>query len=73
MTLELCNEPQTVSYAPTGDPMLSWADATPKFVKAHAPEQLVTTGFESKQGEEWFKAIAKGVVVCTSIRAREVR
>ncbi|KAK4702460.1 mannan endo-1,4-beta-mannosidase, partial [Phenoliferia sp. Uapishka_3] len=49
MTWELMNEPQ--------DPPLSWVVDTADYIKQIAPKQLVTVGFEGKQGEWWYKRV----------------
>lgn len=41
----------------TTDAMLTWHDGMAAFLKSQAPRQLVTTGFEGKQGEWYFKKI----------------
>ncbi|KAL7007817.1 hypothetical protein EMMF5_002464 [Cystobasidiomycetes sp. EMM_F5] len=49
---ELANEPQPpFPY--------EWVDGTASYIKSLAPNQLVTTGFEGKQGEAWWKLIHK--------------
>lgn len=70
MTWEVANEPQpavvpTEYLGPYGlilppapnDPVLNWIETTANYLKTHAPNQLVTTGFEGKQGEWYFKAV----------------
>ncbi|KAI8446672.1 glycoside hydrolase superfamily [Phakopsora pachyrhizi] len=49
MTWELTNEPQ--------DPPLNWIVDTAQYIKSLAPKQLVTVGFEGKNGEWWFKRV----------------
>ncbi|KAI6914277.1 glycoside hydrolase [Hortaea werneckii] len=69
MTWEVANEPQPARpsgyYGPYGlilaadpeDEVLNWIETTANYLKASAPKQLVTTGFEGKQGEWYFKAV----------------
>lgn len=48
---ELANEPQVpLPYA--------WVDDTAAYIHNHS-KQMVTTGFEGKQGEEWWKIVHK--------------
>ncbi|KAG0149322.1 hypothetical protein CROQUDRAFT_40038 [Cronartium quercuum f. sp. fusiforme G11] len=58
MTWELTNEPQ--------EPPLSWRVRvvdTAQYIKSLAPHQLITVGFEGKNGEWWFKRVhAPGVI-----------
>ncbi|KAG0147837.1 hypothetical protein CROQUDRAFT_42293 [Cronartium quercuum f. sp. fusiforme G11] len=51
MTWELTNEPQ--------EPPLNWIRVvdTAQYIKSLAPRQLVTVGFEGKNGEWWFKRV----------------
>lgn len=39
------------------DAMLHWHARTTALLKRHAPRQLVTSGFEAKQGAWYFKAL----------------
>lgn len=49
---ELANEPQVpVPY--------DWIDGTAKYIKDLGAKQLVTSGFEGKQGEFWWKLVHK--------------
>ena len=70
MTWEVANEPQPavvpdeylgpyslILPAAPEDPVLNWIETTANYLKASAPNQLVTTGFEGKQGEWYFKAV----------------
>ena len=64
MTWELANEPQPqaadhylgpygLQYPPNpSDPLLPWIDRISTYIKQGAPKQLITVGFEGKQGEK---------------------
>jgi mannan endo-1,4-beta-mannosidase len=66
---EPINEPQATSVPDDTDPwhmavkpnasdaMLHWHARTTALLKRHAPRQLVTSGFEGKQGAWYFKAL----------------
>ncbi|KAN0063242.1 hypothetical protein ACQY0O_004406 [Thecaphora frezii] len=67
MTWQLANEPQPANQAklygryslelganPT-DPLFAWIDRISSFIKERAPKQLISLGFEGKQGEWYFK------------------
>ncbi|CEH15864.1 hypothetical protein CBOM_05078 [Ceraceosorus bombacis] len=41
------------------DPLLRWHRNTTMLIRQQAPSQLITTGFESKQGEWWFRQLHK--------------
>lgn len=69
MTWQLANEPQPANqknllgpykleYAPNPiDPLLAWIDRVSTYIRLHAPRQLISTGFEGKQGEWYWKAV----------------
>ncbi|PWZ00668.1 glycoside hydrolase [Testicularia cyperi] len=69
MTWQLANEPQPTSttnlqgpyslqYPPNpSDPMLAWVDRISTYIKKRAPQQLISAGFEGKQGEWYWKAV----------------
>ncbi len=50
MTFELANEPRNRSDK-TGKAVLSWADEMSRFVRSHAPHQLVAVGDEGFYGD----------------------
>jgi mannan endo-1,4-beta-mannosidase len=56
MTWEPINEPQLADKGSDGkDVMIAWHNGIAEHIKSVAPLQLVTTGFEAKQGLEAFK------------------
>ncbi|CDR88623.1 related to Endo-1,4-beta-mannosidase [Sporisorium scitamineum] len=69
MTWQLANEPQPANqasyhgpyhlqYSPNpSDPLLSWVDRISTYIRSIAPHQLISTGFEGKQGEWYWKAV----------------
>ncbi|TKY86755.1 hypothetical protein EX895_004395 [Sporisorium graminicola] len=69
MTWQLANEPQPANqasysgpyhlqYSPNpSDPLLGWVDRISTYIRTLAPRQLITTGFEGKQGEWYWKAV----------------
>ncbi len=69
MTWQLANEPQPANqqnllgpyklqYAPNpSDPLLPWIDRISTYIRSLAPHQLISTGFEGKQGEWYWKAV----------------
>lgn len=69
MTWQLANEPQPqnqqnllgpykLQYAPNpSDPLLGWIDRISTYIRTLAPHQLISTGFEGKQGEWYWKAV----------------
>lgn len=69
MTWQLANEPQPknqasylgpykLQYAPNpSDPLLDWVDRISTYIRSLAPRQLISTGFEGKQGEWYWKAV----------------
>lgn len=70
MTWQLANEPQAAVVPqeyldPFGlqlppapeDPLIPWARETSEYIKSLAPKQLVSVGFEGKQGKWYFQAV----------------
>ncbi|KAI9706243.1 MAG: hypothetical protein M1820_004818 [Bogoriella megaspora] len=69
MTWEIANEPQPqvpdTFLGPYGlqippnpsDPLLPWIDRISTYIKQSAPKQLITVGFEGKQGEWYWKKV----------------
>ncbi|EPQ28939.1 uncharacterized protein PFL1_03739 [Pseudozyma flocculosa PF-1] len=69
MTWQLANEPQpanpssylgpySLEYPPNEqDPLIPWVDRISKFIKKRAPRQLISVGFEGKQGEWFWKKV----------------
>jgi mannan endo-1,4-beta-mannosidase len=59
MTWQLANEPQPVdmSYKDPDDPLFSWVDRISSYIRSLAPNQLISVGLESKQGELYFKLV----------------
>lgn len=69
MTWQLANEPQpqvpTTFLGPYGlqlppnpsDPIFPWIDRISTYIKQGAPKQLITVGFEGKQGEWYWKKV----------------
>lgn len=69
MTWQLANEPQasdslgytgpfSISLTPNPDDLLfPWVDRISKYIRSLAPKQLISVGFESKQGEYYFKKV----------------
>ena len=55
------NDPAVLAYELANEPQppfpYSWVDGTAQYIKSLAPRSLVTTGFEGKQGEMWWKLI----------------
>lgn len=56
MTWQLANEPQS-SGSLSSDPLIGWVKSTSEYIKSLAPKQLVSVGFEGKQGEAYWKAV----------------
>ncbi|KAF2822744.1 glycoside hydrolase [Ophiobolus disseminans] len=58
MTWQLANEPQPVdmSYSDPEDPLFAWVDRISSYIHSLAPQQLISVGLESKQGELYFKS-----------------
>lgn len=59
---EPINEPQVqgdYSRPHPEDAMIKWHNSVAALIKANTPHQLVTTGFEGKQGRDYFRAIAQ--------------
>ncbi|KAJ2643383.1 hypothetical protein GGF44_001193 [Coemansia sp. RSA 1694] len=58
---ELMNEPQIIDSASLAghDQLFEWIDSTASLIHALDPHHLVTTGAESKNGEQWFNAMHK--------------
>jgi mannan endo-1,4-beta-mannosidase len=54
---EPLNEPQTDGDCSGDDAMISWHHNVSTYIKQQASKQLVTTGFEAKQGERCFKRL----------------
>lgn len=70
MAWQLANEPQPavvpqkflgpyqLEFPPTAeDPLISWVRETSEYIKSLAPKQLVSVGFEAKQGKWYFQAV----------------
>lgn len=69
MTWELANEPQPQTpdhyLDPRGlqippnpaDPLFAWIDRISTYIRQCAPKQLITSGFEGKQGEWYWKKV----------------
>ncbi|CBQ71814.1 related to Endo-1,4-beta-mannosidase [Sporisorium reilianum SRZ2] len=69
MTWQLANEPQpanpssylgpySLQYPPNpSDPLLGWVDRISTYIRSLAPHQLISAGFEGKQGEWYWKAV----------------
>ncbi|KAF1916212.1 glycoside hydrolase superfamily [Ampelomyces quisqualis] len=60
MTWQLANEPQAAGIASAQDPndeLFSWVERISSYIRSMAPKQLVNVGFESKQGEYYFKRV----------------
>ncbi|KAH5085504.1 hypothetical protein HBI56_029970 [Parastagonospora nodorum] len=60
MTWQLANEPQAAF--PTldenlKDPLFAWVERISAYIRSMSPKQLVNVGFESKQGEWYFKKV----------------
>jgi mannan endo-1,4-beta-mannosidase len=60
MTWQLANEPQAAASsfdAIPEDPLFSWVGRISSYIRTMAPKQLINVGFESKQGENYFKKV----------------
>ncbi|UZJ57340.1 hypothetical protein CBS101457_006660 [Exobasidium rhododendri] len=60
MTWEPINEPQLTPDENGGDAMIAWHNKIARHIKTVAPKQLVTTGFEAKQGLQAYVDLHKG-------------
>ena len=60
MTWQLANEPQAAFPAlneDLKDPLFAWVERISAYIRSMSPKQLVNVGFESKQGEWYFKKV----------------
>jgi mannan endo-1,4-beta-mannosidase len=60
MTWQLANEPQAAFPAldeNLKDPLFAWVERISAYIRSMSPKQLVNVGFESKQGEWYFKKV----------------
>lgn len=69
MTWQLANEPQASdplgSYGPynlflapnPNDLLFPWVERISRYIRSMAPNQLISVGFESRQGEDYFKRV----------------
>ncbi|PIA15080.1 glycoside hydrolase [Coemansia reversa NRRL 1564] len=57
MAWELMNEPQIIAGNNGQQQLFQWIDDTAGFIHSLDPHHLITTGAESKNGEQWFKAM----------------
>ena len=59
MAWEPINEPQLSGKPNETDAMVVWHNDIAAYIKARAPRQLLTTGFEAKQGPVAYKSLHK--------------
>jgi mannan endo-1,4-beta-mannosidase len=60
MTWQLANEPQAAGAASVLNPkdqLFPWVERISNYIRTMAPKQLINVGFESKQGEYYFKQV----------------
>jgi mannan endo-1,4-beta-mannosidase len=60
MTWQLANEPQAAGMTSGTNPddlLFPWVQRISAYIRSMAPKQLVNVGFESKQGEYYFKRV----------------
>jgi mannan endo-1,4-beta-mannosidase len=60
MTWQLANEPQAAGAADILNPkdqLFPWVERISSYIRSMAPKQLISVGFESKQGEYYFKQV----------------
>jgi mannan endo-1,4-beta-mannosidase len=60
MTWQLANEPQAAGSASVlnpNDELFPWVERISSYIRSLAPKQLISLGFESKQGEYYFKRV----------------
>lgn len=60
MTWQLANEPQAQGAASVLNPkddLFPWVERISAYIRSMAPKQLISVGFESKQGEYYFKRV----------------
>jgi mannan endo-1,4-beta-mannosidase len=60
MTWQLANEPQAANMTSDTNPndlLFPWVERISAYIRSMAPKQLINVGFESKQGEYYFKKV----------------